>query len=123
MTTINDDFGPRFRQEQREREGFLRNTRKPAPATITEEIEAAIADAGGSVHDALNVTLARLDAANALLKAEQEHGAVLSDALETIRILFGVGFSPTTMLKIVDKIVHGSLGVAGEIATLMTEED
>lgn len=45
-----NDLGVRFRLEQREREQFLRNTRKSA--TVTRQIEDAIADADGSIRDA-----------------------------------------------------------------------
>ena len=64
MTVTEKDFGPRtvldtvqcFRQEQREREAFLRsNVRRP---TITDQIDAALAEAGGHARDALNVTVA-----------------------------------------------------------------
>lgn len=128
MTTLNDDFGPRFRQEQREREEFLRNTRESnRTTTVTEQIEAAIAEHHGNARDALNATLARLDAANALLEIEQgEQGrsAMLLDAPETIRALIWAPGGPRTETeRVVDKIAQDVLRASGEIAMSTTEED
>jgi len=67
-----NDLGACFRLEQREREQFLRNTRESASATVTQQINRAIANAGGSTRDALNNALAGRDAAVALLRAENE---------------------------------------------------
>lgn len=124
MTTVNDDFGPHFRQEQREREAFLRNTRKSnRTTTVTQQINQAIADAGGSVHDALNNVLARRDAAVALLRAENEKVPALIVALEEIRAVLWPGAIDTRETRAIDKIARDALRVAGETATHTTEKD
>ncbi len=124
MTTINDDFGPRFRQEQREREQFLRNTRESNRATtVTRQIEDAIADAGGSTRDALNNVLAGRDAAVALLRVENEKVLVLLFALKEIREVVWMFGAPSQSMEDIDKIARDALRASGEIATSTTEED
>ena len=111
---LKESFGPCFRQEQREREEFLRNTR--TRTTVTEQIEAAIAAAGGSVRDALNVALAERGAAVALLRAKNEKVIALLEALETIRALcWSDDQSPGKhVLYAIDAIACKILKISGE---------
>lgn len=96
--------------------------------TVTQQINQAIADAGGSTRDALNDVLAGRDAAVALLRIENEKTLALLVALEQIRAVIwppGVGFPLSTAdTEAVDKIACDALCVAGEIAmTGMAKED
>ena len=54
--------------------------------TLDEQTRKARSEAG-NYRNALNLTMADLEVANALLKTEQERSARLLDALETIRTL------------------------------------
>lgn len=110
MTDTEKDFGPRFRQEQREREAFLRNTR----ATVTKQINAAIAEAGGNVRNALNGALAGRDAAVVLLEAENEKVVALLEVLETIRLLCWKDHPPSAVACAIDKIASEALRIAGQ---------
>jgi len=124
MTTIDDDFGPRFRQEQREREQFLRNTRESnRTTTVTQQIDRAIADAGGSTRDALNNVLAGRDVAVALGRAENERAVALMVALEEIRAVVWMFGVPSQSMEDIDKIACDALKAAGEMATSTTTEE
>ena len=121
ITIDEKDFGARFRQEQREREEFLRNTR--TATTVTEQIEKAIGR--GNARDALNATLAQRDAALSLLKIEEGRSAMLLDALETIRAMTWKHCLPpsTPLLKTIDEIARKILRASGQIPMNTTEED
>ena len=76
--------------------------------TTEQQIENAIAESGGSIHDALNVALAQRDLATAKLRAEQERSAVLSVALEAIDDILSIGLSRETTMRAIKKIArHG----------------
>lgn len=90
--------------------------------TVTQQIEDAIADAGGSTRDALNDALAGRDAAVALLRVENERAIALLEVLETIRAAAWIDgpLHATSRLKIIDNIACDALKAAGEIATTGT---
>ena len=82
--------------------------------TITDQIDAAIAEAGGNVRNALNDALAGRDAAVALLEAENEKTVALLEVLETIRLLCWKDHPPSAVACAVDKIASEALKIAGE---------
>ena len=114
-TTIDEkDFRAQFRQEQREREEFLRNTH--TTTTVTEQIDQAIIGAGGNTRDALNNVLAGQDMAVALLRKESEKTIALMVALEEIRAIMWQCARTNLALLAIDKIACEALRASGEIA-------
>jgi hypothetical protein len=83
---------------------------------ITEQIEQAI-ERYGSVYGVLNMTLADLDIANALLVKEREKSTALEDVLETIRELVWMNGQPpvSETKKTIDRIACEALRIAGQI--------
>ena len=91
--------------------------------TVTEQINNAITDAGGSVHNALNTALAQRDAALSLLEIEENRSAMLLDALETIRAMAWMYGEPTAPPeKTIDEIARKILRASGQIPTRTTED-
>ena len=82
--------------------------------TVTEQIDAAIAEAGGSIRDALNDVLAGRDATVALLEAENEKVVALLEVLETIRLLCWKDHPPSAVACAIDKIASEALKIAGQ---------
>ena len=82
--------------------------------TVTEQINDAIAEAGGNVRNALNDVLVGRDAAVALLEAENEKVIALLEVLETIRALCWKDNQPGETLFSIDRIACEALKIAGE---------
>lgn len=84
--------------------------------TVTEQIEQAISKHRSSVRDALSMTLADLDIANALLAAEREKSTALVEVLETIRATIWIDgpLPATSRLKTIDWIACEALRIAGQ---------
>ncbi len=94
--------------------------------TVTAQIDAAIAEAGGNARNALNNALASRDAAMTLLQAEGDKVITLMIALEEIRAVVWPPRppGPTETLRTISEIVRDALAVAGgEPATPTTKED
>jgi hypothetical protein len=82
--------------------------------TVTQQIDQAIMDAGGSARDALNNVLAGRDAAVALLRAGNEKAIAFMVALEAIRALCWKDIPASPMLCAIDKIACDALKATGE---------